>query len=401
MSGSEANLLPDSDISGSSYRVRIIQGRLNLENSGIGTMLRAMLRATPVFPAPCIKTLSPSNCRIRRHYSILNLLPSRKELVPRGSRTQPPPLPPPKYVGIQGHCTLEYVDIQPSGEEPLADKPVTIVMLHGAPGSYQDFRYLIPLVQRPRVRIVGINLPGYAGSTVAKSHYLESISALPTAKLILDALKQLCGGADGDENVFMVGHSFGAHTAINVAALNAAMKSTSQSKASINFRGMALLSPVGCSPHHVMRPRANALVIKMLDSGNPLLVSFASHAVKAIYTKLLRFPTDWPVDPFIAAVVRAGTTDFDLVREQVALLSSLNLPTLIAWSQSDEYIQEEVPLELEQLSYAGPRLAFAGGGHNIQKTRVEPIADAINGWIADVLSNEHVLVNKNTTQFLP
>ncbi|EGZ09825.1 hypothetical protein PHYSODRAFT_521461, partial [Phytophthora sojae] len=121
--------------------------------------------------------------------------------------------------------------------------------------------------------------------------------------------------------------------------------------------------------HHVMRPRANALVIKMLGSGNPVLASIASHAVKAIYTKLLRFPADWPVDPFVAAVVRARSTDFDLVRDQVALLHSLNMPTLVAWSQTDEYIQEEVPLELERLCSGGPRLAFAGVGHNVQKTR--------------------------------
>ncbi|KAG1686203.1 hypothetical protein DVH05_007085 [Phytophthora capsici] len=63
------------------------------------------------------------------------------------------------------------------------------------------------------------------------------------------------------------------------------------------------------------------------------------------------------------------------------------MPTLVAWSKSDEYIQEEIPRELGELCYSGPRLAFTGGGHNIQKTRVDLIATAINEWIWDVLNN--------------
>ncbi|OWZ13383.1 Serine protease [Phytophthora megakarya] len=338
--------------------------------------------------------------RNRQQYSLLSFLPSKKKLVPRESRAAPLPLPSPKYIEIEDHCKIEYVDIQRMNGNSIADESVTIVFLHGAPGSYYDFRYLIPLVQLPGVRIIGINLPGYEGSTVAKAHYLDSISALPTAQLTFGALQQLCGGKNCDKNVFLVGHSFGAQTAINMAALNAGMRSRShESKPAINFRGMALLAPVGCSPHHVMRPRANTLVIKMLGSGNPLFASLASHAVKAIYTKLLRFPADLPPDPFVAAVVRAGTTDFDVAREQVALLNRLKMPTLVAWSQSDEYIQEEIPTELGSLCFPGPRLAFAGGGHNIQKTRVDPIAAAINDWIADVMSCESVSPDQEETQF--
>ncbi|KAG3099104.1 hypothetical protein PI124_g7059 [Phytophthora idaei] len=139
----------------------------------------------------------------------------------------------------------------------------------------------------------------------------------------------------------------------------------------------------------------------MLGSGNAFLASLASRAVKAIYTKLLRFPADWPADPFVAAVVRAGTTDFKLAREQVALLKHLRMPTLVAWSKSDEYIQEAILTELGELCYPGPRLAFAGGGHNIQKTRVDPIATAINDWIAGVMANKSGSPDDQKTQYLP
>ncbi|KAF4038643.1 hypothetical protein GN244_ATG09168 [Phytophthora infestans] len=133
----------------------------------------------------------------------------------------------------------------------------------------------------------------------------------------------------------------------------------------------------------------------MLGSGSPFLASLASQAVKAIYTKLFRFPADMPADVFVAAVVRAGTTDFNLAREQVALLKRLQIATLVAWSQSDEYIQESIPTELGQLCYPGPRLAFAGGGHNIQKTRVEP------DWIADTVANKSAPSETQNTLYLP
>ncbi|KAG3248258.1 hypothetical protein PI124_g7060 [Phytophthora idaei] len=181
-----------------------------------------------------IKTVFAVN---QQQYSILSFLPSRKKLIPRGSRAAPPPLPLPEYIEMKDRCKIEYVDIQPKTDN-TTDKPATIVVLHGAPGSYQDFRYLIPLVQRPGVRIVGINLPRYEGSTVAKSHYLESISALPTAQLTFDALQQLTSTS---ESVFLLGHSFGAQTAINMAALKAA-----KSRTALNIRGLALLAPVGC-----------------------------------------------------------------------------------------------------------------------------------------------------------
>ncbi|RLN95418.1 hypothetical protein BBJ28_00003494 [Nothophytophthora sp. Chile5] len=318
-------------------------------------------------------------------YSVLSFLSARKKLVPRERHAPPPPLPPAQYLQIQGRSTIEYIDIKPQLTPPALEEPVTLVFLHGAPGSYQDFRYLIPLVRQPGVRILGLNLPGYEGSTVVKTRFLEDISALPTAELVLDAVRQLCGDQEASNNVFLVGHSFGAHTAINITALNAA-ETQGTATTAVSFRGLALLAPVGCSPHHVMRPRANALVIRMLGSRNPLLAGVTPHLVKAIYTKLLRFPRDSPPEPFVAAVVRAGTTDFAVIRQQVAALRSLRMPMLVAWAQNDEYVQEEIPTELARLCQADVRLAFVDGGHNIQKTRAEQVAVAMNKWVEGVLS---------------
>lgn len=212
-----------------------------------------------------------SSACARKSYSRWDFLPRVEVAPPREARAPPPPLPSPKYLDIRGRCTLEYVDVPPL-EEALRghEASVTIVLVHGAPGSYNDFRHLIPVLEHhhPHLRIIGINLPGYAGSKVAKEHYLEDISALPTASLALEAVKQLYAGQEGSDNVFLVGHSFGAHTVINMAALHA-----TESK-DVKVRGMALLAPAGCRPHKVLRPRESAMVVKLMRTGNPVVNAF-------------------------------------------------------------------------------------------------------------------------------
>ncbi|KAG6621333.1 Serine protease [Phytophthora cinnamomi] len=333
-----------------------------------------------------------SSAITRKSYDRWDFLPRVEVASPREARAPPPPLPSPEYLDIRGRCALEYADVPPL-EEALRghEAPVTIVLVHGAPGSYNDFRHLVPVLEHhPHLRIIGINLPGYAGSKVAKEHYLEDISALPTAGLALEAVKTLCAGQEGSDSVFLVGHSFGAHTVINMAALHATERHEyhSNPRNEIKIRGMALLAPAGCRPHKVLRPKESAMVVNIMRMRNPLVNALIPPFVKMIYTRLLGFPRDAPPGHYVAGLVRAGTTDFGVIREQVDTLRRQKLPSLVAWSQNDEFMEEEIPLELARLCYPGPRLAFAGGGHNVQKTRAEQVAGALTKWIQNVLAED-------------
>lgn len=316
----------------------------------------------------------------RKSYSRWDFLP-RVEDVAREARTDPEPLPPPQFIDVS-RCTLEYFDSPPLEEAQRGhEAPVTFVLVHGAPGSYNDFRHLVPLLEKHRV--IGINLPGYAGSSVAKEHYLESVSALPTAGLALDAVKKLCGGQEGSDRVFLVGHSFGAHTVVNMAALHAGDR-----ESDVTIRGMALLAPAGCRPHRVLRPRESAMVVDALRRDNAVVNWLVSHLIKAIYTKMLRFPDKLPPEHYLSGLIRAGTTDFNVIRAQVDQLQRLKLPALLAWSENDEFMEHNIPTELATLCHRGPRLAFAGGGHNIQKTRAEQISTAMVEWVERILAEE-------------
>ncbi|KAE9023634.1 hypothetical protein PR002_g11675 [Phytophthora rubi] len=316
-----------------------------------------------------------SSACARKSYNRWDFLPRVEVTPPREARAPPPPLPSPKYLNIRGRCTIDY----------------------------NDFRYLVPVLEHhPHLRIIGLNLPGYAGSKVAKEHYLEDISALPTAGLALDAVKQLCAGQEGSDKVFLVGHSFGAHTVINMAALQATERhdGPTSSRNELKVRGLALLAPAGCRPHKVLRPKESAMVVNLMWTGNPVVTALIPPFIKMIYTKLLGFPSDALPGHYIAGIVRAGTTDFGVIRKQVDMLRSLKLPSLVAWSQNDEFMEEEIPRELARLCHPGPRLAFAGGGHNVQKTRAEQVAGALTRWIEDVLT-EDTEGEQQSTQSLP
>ncbi|KAF1790496.1 hypothetical protein GQ600_12118 [Phytophthora cactorum] len=142
-----------------------------------------------------IKTVFAVN---QQQYSILSFLPSRKKLIPRGSRAAPPPLPLPEYIEMKDRCKIEYVDIQPKTDN-TTDKPgllwCCMALQEVIKTSATSFRWC-----SVRSAHRWHQPPGYEGSTVAKSHYLES-SALPTAQLTFDALQQLTSTS---ESVFLL-----------------------------------------------------------------------------------------------------------------------------------------------------------------------------------------------------
>lgn len=273
---------------------------------------------------------------------------------------------------------------------------MTMIMVHGAPGRYQDFRHLIPQLQQshPHARLLAVTLPGFGGSAVfhdSSERYYDDISALPSAELTFQALSELCPRHDpSNHNVFLIGHSFGGHTALNIAALNMA-KIPSDHAAAIDIKGIVLLASAGCQPHRVLRPRANAALVQVLRAQLPLLAQILPMVVKGIYTKLLQFADHAPPEHYVAGVVRAGTTDFDVIREHAQMLRAKGLPALMAWSQSDEYMEHEIPEELARIGPLGPRFAFLGGGHNIQKTRADQLATVLQEWTKNVIT-----VQRNT-----
>lgn len=296
----------------------------------------------------------------------------------RSRRAQPPPLPESRTVKVGGKCLVEYVDAKPiiAASTPSSPAP-TVVMIHGAPGTFRDFRYMIPLLQRQNVRVIGVNLPGFAGSRILDmENYYDHISALPAVASTYEALQAICAK---DEHVFVLGHSFGGHAAIHLTDLN-------QERQKLNVKGLALLASAGFWPHKALQPRTNAITWVMLRSKIDFLETAAKHFVKWIYVKLLRFPDNAPVDYFVAGIVRCVTADFSLVKTQVKRLRTL--PSFMAWAQDDIMMEEQLFLDVAAECHPGPRFSFEKGGHNIQKTKAEFLATEMAQWMHQVVAGE-------------
>ncbi|KAJ0407218.1 hypothetical protein P43SY_007993 [Pythium insidiosum] len=303
--------------------------------------------------------------------SFLSAAASRERLTP------PPPLPPPSTLRVAADCELQYVDLRPSSRGPLSK---TFVLLHGAPGTYNDYRYLIPSLQReaPDARIISLNQPGFGDATVETHRLVHIANTSASTHLTLQALQTLCA-EEPSGGVFLVGHSFGGHAAMDIAAVGLDGR--------LKVDGIVLLASAGTRPHRVLRPRASALAVQLLSSSARPRVSqeLLASLVKFVYTSVLGFKADFPASHYVAGVIRAGTTDFSRVKRSVELLHAAAMPTLSAWSADDEFMEDAVPTALAERLGSSRRLAFSSAGHNLQKTRAAILAAEIALWADAIL----------------
>lgn len=286
-----------------------------------------------------------------------------------------PVLPPPKTMPIENRYALKYIDLPPLGQARDEKKP-TFVFLHGAPGSFHDFKYIIPLLQ-DKARVIAVNLPGNGDSKVLDhNNYYDHIEAKNIYDSAYKALTQLCGK---DEEVFVLGHSFGGHATLNLTATN-------EEKRELNIRGMALLASAGLRPHKALQPRTNAVVWALLRSGVSFVEKATQEVIKLLYTKVLRFPDNAPTEHYVAGIVRCATTDFRVVKKQVERVR--HVPAFFAWAKDDAFMEEDIFLELSDATHPGPRIAFDKGGHNIQKTKAPILAEELLDWARQVMNGD-------------
>ncbi|RHY63902.1 hypothetical protein DYB38_010508 [Aphanomyces astaci] len=251
-----------------------------------------------------------------------------------------------------------------------ADAAASIVLLHGAPGSYADFKYLSPLLAREYLNVVAFDLPGNGRSSVDVVGGKYGLSDQTLAAAVVAALN----GRPRTTPSFILGHSFGSHTAIRVAA------------SAKSVCGVALLAPVGFRPHHVLRRFPILQLGRFLQRPHPLR-SVLAKVNRWYYIHGLGFPQRVPEDDFTYALQRIGSADFERIQEVATSLHALNLPSFVALARDDALIEPEIIRELGHLLPPGVRVEFPTGGHNIQKTQAKPVADQLVAWIESVLAH--------------
>ncbi|TYZ60720.1 hypothetical protein PybrP1_008043 [[Pythium] brassicae (nom. inval.)] len=289
------------------------------------------------------------------------------------SRPQLPPLPEPLTLRVQDKAIVKYIDIRPAGYSP--DTTPTIVLVHGCPGSYKDFRHIIPLLQE-RARVVALTLPGFEDSEVIDlDNRFEHVTALGIAEITYAALSDICGDA---KHVFLVGHSLGGHTVTSLAALNLERRK-------LSVRGVGFLSSAGHRRHYPEWGIWSVLFgsfDRLIRARLPVLTPGAEAIARAVITKGAGFPDSDGSSHFAATVVRLTSTDYDLVNEHCRQIA--HIPAFAAWAKDDHIISEEIFLRKSAESHPGPRFAFETGGHNIQKTKASILGPELAQWAADI-----------------
>ncbi len=62
----------------------------------------------------------------------------------------------------------------------------------------------------------------------------------------------------------------------------------------------------------------------------------------------------------------------------------LSLPTLVGWCDDDPIVPTQIAAELAEACPPGPRLHFAEGEHNPQKSHATEIAEATEAWLHEL-----------------
>ena len=254
------------------------------------------------------------------------------------------PADPPRRVGHIAGGPFSYTD---EGTGPV------LIAVHGLPGSARDFRWLGAALPAT-VRFIRLDLPGFGGTPLATAPHpgIDARGAFLVA--VLQAL-------DIDRCV-VIGHSMGGAVALS-AAIQAPERVTA----------LALIASIGLRPHHVLRRFAGPpLLARAVDL--PLL----ARPTRVLFRAMLRqlgFTPSQLTDDAVAQTLRCvAALDFAV---QIRHAARLKVPALVAWALNDALIERAVSDELAAALPPGPRLVFAAGGHNIQKSQAVELAAAL------------------------
>lgn len=243
---------------------------------------------------------------------------------------------------------LQFVD----GELAYTDEgtgDATVLAIPGLPGSGRDFRWLAPALT-DRFRVVRIDPPGYGASPRASWAGMTTRARADAVRRVMDHL--------GVSQAVLIGHSAGGAVVAHMARHDPDRVSA-----------CVMLSATGPTAHFARGP------LQVL--AQPLRVAavrrLLAPAIRRLYAAQ-GFPRYLTDDERAFALLDAAAFDFG---EHRANLTGMRTPTLVAWAMDDPVISIGTFHALADAVPTGPRLEFADGGHNVQKTHALEIARAI------------------------
>ncbi len=264
---------------------------------------------------------------------------------------------PPKQFLDLAHGRVAYTD---EGDTSLAG----VVMLHGAPGSGRDFRYLAPPIAGRGLRVIRIDFPGFGDSP---RHGPDDIDEHVRARVAIELIQAL-----ELERIIVLGHSLGGMVTSAVA--------TQMPKRVV---GLGFLNAVGPGAHK-MSMRRTPIISAILHwlFTRPDNLAFATRPVIRGMFRAGGFSSRLKYDEMELAF-RCG--QHAVFEAHTARLHQLQVPVLTAWAEDDPLIESEIFEQLDTVCPPGPRMRFSNGGHNVQKGHAQEIGEALVHWAKPLL----------------
>lgn len=233
-----------------------------------------------------------------------------------------------------------------------------VVMIHGAPGSQRDFRWLAPPLAARGIRVIRLDMPGF-GASAGEPVAIPEVAAHLRRRLDLLEL----------DRAVLLGHSLGGASAMLGACADPS-----------RVRGLVLLASIGLRPHRGFR-KLEGLPIVNRGLKLPVLRRPLMWAVEAVFRRA-GFSSRVSQAEIRRTLALVETVDFEALK---AAVRRLECPTAVIYSQDDPLIEAAIPEQLGLACPHGPRLRFESGGHNPQKPWACEIAERIGPWIHERL----------------
>ena len=240
-----------------------------------------------------------------------------------------------------------------------------LIAIHGLPASARDFRWLAPRVSE-HLRFIRLELPGFGG-TPSSTH--PDPSPKGRARFILEFVEEL-GLTGVERRPVLLGHSMGGVAAC--AAVDLAPDA---------FSGLALIASPGLRPHRQLARFPAGPLYSALR--RPWVASALAPVVRRGFERVgFKGYPDTEIHRSVACVAHTS------IARHARNIRALSLPTLTAHCEDDPLIEADI---LDTLSHAvppGPRLRWAKGGHNPQKTHAEELGRALVEWTMQLAARD-------------
>ncbi|KAF0699883.1 hypothetical protein As57867_009555, partial [Aphanomyces stellatus] len=238
------------------------------------------------------------------------------------------------------------------------------------------FAQLAPLLVQDDFNVVAVDVPGHGSTSGDAAGGDLDLTDARVARAMTETLEKVADRT-GCRRFFVLGHSVGGTTAMQVAAT---------ARPGL-IHGVALVNSTAFRPTVFEHPRA---VVRFI--GWMLTTSAATRATVVPFARFVLctlggFSNKLRDHEVAFSFQRAGTHDYATVRKTAQWIQASGLPAFVARAMDDQVVNKEVGDELCEVLQPATKLEFERGGHNIHKTHADQVAVALRQWTANILSD--------------